>query len=222
MANKNKKNGNFVDISDLTNHIRRTTNYYIMTLKEIIYKNRSYRRFYEEVDIRKEQLSNLVDLARMSPSPKNLQALKFKICNDRKLNNKIFPALAWAGYLKNWQGPEKGERPAAYIFILADKKISPDIAKDYLYTASGYVAQSMLLGAVEMGFGGCTIAAFRRNELNKAINLPEHLEIMMVLALGKPKENIIITEVENQDIKYYRDENGNHYVPKRSLNDLIV
>jgi nitroreductase len=202
--------------------IIRTTNYYIMTLKEIIYKNRSYRRFYEEVDMRKEQLTNLVDLARMSPSPKNLQALKFKICNNRKLNNKIFPALAWAGYLKGWQGPEKGERPAAYIFILADKNISPDIAKDYLYTASGYVAQSMLLGAVEMGFGGCTIAAFRRNELNKAINLPEHLEIMMVLALGKPKENIIITEVENQDIKYYRDENGNHYVPKRSLNDLIV
>lgn len=193
-----------------------------MNLKDIIYKNRSYRRFYEDVKISNEQLTYLVDLARMSPSPKNLQALKFKLCNDSILNHEIFQTLAWAAYLKDWQGPEKGERPSAYIFILADKNISPDIAKDYLYTASGYVAQSMLLGAVEMGFGGCTIAAFRRSELNKAINLPNHLEIMMVLALGKPKENIIITELKSKDIKYYRDKNGNHYVPKRNLDDLII
>jgi len=193
-----------------------------MTLKDIVYKNRSYRKFYEDVEISKQQLIDLVDLARMTPSPKNLQALKFKIVNDREVNAKIFDTLAWAGYLKDWAGPEKGERPSAYIFILADRNISPDIAKDYLYTASGYVAQSMLLGAAEIGFGGCTIAAFKRNELNKAVNLPEHLEVMLVLALGKPKENIIITEVKNDDIKYYRDEKGNHYVPKRSLGDLIV
>jgi len=194
-----------------------------MTLKELVYKNRSYRRFYEDVEIGKQQLIDLVDLARMTPSPKNLQALKFFVNNDRVLNEKIFETLAWAGYLKNWAGPEKGERPSAYIFILADKKISPDIAKDYLYTASGYVAQSMLLGAVDAGFGGCTIAAFKKKELHEIVKLPEHLEIMLVLALGKPKENIIITEADaTGDIKYYRDENGNHYVPKRNLDDLIV
>ncbi|MCF6241826.1 MAG: nitroreductase family protein [Bacteroidales bacterium] len=194
-----------------------------MTIKEIVYKNRSYRRFYEEVEISRQQLTGLVDLARMTPSPKNLQALKFKIVNDRVLNEKVFPTLAWAGYLKDWKGPEKGERPAAYLFILADKKISPDIAKDYLYTASGYVAQSMLLGAVEMGFGGCTIAAFKKNELIEAINLPEHLEIMLVLALGKPKESIVIKDVDKEgDIRYYRDNKGNHFVPKRTLNDLII
>ena len=194
-----------------------------MTLKELVYKNRSYRRFYEDVEIGKQQLIDLVDLARMTPSPKNLQALKFFVNNDRVLNEKIFETLAWAAYLKNWAGPEKGERPSAYIFILADKKISPDIAKDYLYTASGYVAQSMLLGAADLGFGGCTIAAFKKKELHEIVKLPEHLEIMLVLALGKPKENIIITEADaTGDIKYYRDENGNHYVPKRNLDDLIV
>ncbi len=194
-----------------------------MSLKELVYKNRSYRRFYQEHEINSTQLVDLVDLARMTPSPKNLQALKFMIFNEREINAKIFDTLAWAGYLKDWKGPEEGERPSAYIFILADKKISPDLAKDYLYTASGYVAQSILLGAVDMGLGGCTIAAFKRQELNKAVTLPKEFEIMLILALGKPKENIIIKDVEqNGDIKYYRDENGNHYVPKRKLDDLIV
>lgn len=194
-----------------------------MDFKELVYKNRTYRRFYQEFEISRAQLINLVDLARMTPSPKNLQALKFMIFNEREINAKIFNTLAWAGYLKDWKGPKEGERPSAYIFILADKKISPDMAKDYLYTASGFVAQSMLLGAVDMGLGGCTIAAFKKQELNKVVSLPENLEIMLVLALGKPKENIIIEDVEQTgDIKYYRDEEGNHYVPKRKLNDLIV
>ncbi len=194
-----------------------------MTFKEIVYKNRSYRRFYEEHNILESELIALIDLARMTPSPKNLQALKFAYANDRSLNSKIFPALAWAGYLKDWQGPEKGERPSAYIFIMADKNISPNPAKDFLYTASGYVAQSILLGAVEKGLGGCTIAAFKKNELQTLLNLPEHLEIMLILALGKPKENIIITDAdESGDIKYYRDTESNHYVPKRKLETLII
>ena len=194
-----------------------------MNLKELVYKNRSYRRFDESYEIKKQQLIDLVDLARMSPSPKNLQALKYKICTNRDLNNQIFKSLAWAGYLKDWSGPEQGERPSGYIFILADKTISNDFRKDFLYTASGYVAQSMLLGAVSLGLGGCTIAAFKHKELKKSIDLPEYLDILLVLALGKPKENIIITNVDEQNnIKYWRDAEENHYVPKRNLNDLIV
>lgn len=193
-----------------------------MTVQELIKKNRSYRRFFQDHKISEEQLLKLVHLASLSPSPRNLQALKFWLSNDEQLNEKIFPSLAWAGYLKDWQGPEPGERPSAYIFILADKKISTNFQKDFLPTASGIVAQSILIGAVEMGLGGCIIAAFQKNKVSQTISLADHLEILLILAIGKPKENVIIRDVDDTgDIKYWRDEAGNHFVPKRKLEDIF-
>lgn len=190
-------------------------------IEELINKNRSYRRFYQEHKVSKEQLLKLADFARLSPSPRNLQALKFWLSNNEQLNEQIFPSLAWAGYLKDWAGPEKDERPAAYIFIVGDKSLSPDFQKDFLPTASGIAAQSILLGAVEMGLGGCVIAAFQTNKLAEIISLPDDLEIMLVLAIGKPKENIILDELNNGgDIKYWRDDVENHHVPKRLLEDI--
>ena len=194
-----------------------------MAIEELINKNRSYRRFHQNYKISEEQLFKLVNLARLSPSPRNLQALKFWVSNGEKLNDKIFPGLAWAGYLNDWQGPEPGEQPSAYIFILADKNISDNFQKDFLPTASGIVAQSILLGAVEIGLGGCIIAAFQKKNVSETISLPNHLDIMLILAIGRPKEDIVLQDVdETGNIKYWRDEKNTHYVPKRKLDDIIT
>ena len=193
-----------------------------MTVEKLINKNRSYRRFYQDYKIDKEQLFKLVNLARLSPSPRNLQALKFWISNDEKLNEKIFPSLAWAGYIKDWPGPPLGEQPAAYIFILADKNISDNFQKDFLPTASGIAAQSILIGASELGLGGCIIAAFQKARIKETISLNDNLEVLLILALGKPKENVIIQDVDSSDsITYWRDEEKNHYVPKRKMEDIV-
>ncbi|MEN8120853.1 MAG: nitroreductase family protein [Bacteroidota bacterium] len=193
-----------------------------MTIEKLINKSRSYRRFYQDYKISEKQLFRLVNLARLSPSPRNLQALKFWISNDEKLNEKIFPSLAWAGYLKDWTEPPPGEQPAAYIFILADKNISDNFQKDFLPTASGIAAQSILLGATEMGLGGCIIAAFQKTKVAETLSLDNNLEILLILALGKPKENVIIQDIDTTgSIIYWRDEKGNHYVPKRKLEDII-
>jgi len=197
--------------------------YQTIMIKELIKFNRSYRRFYENEQISKETLIELVDLACLSPSPKNLQALKFILSNDIELNEIIFPTLAWAGYLSDWKGPEIGERPSAYIIVLGDKTISNDFAKDYLQTASGIVSQSILLGAAEKEIGGCIIAAIQRKKLQEQLNLSENFEIMLVLALGKPKEIVVIDNVdESGNIKYWRDENQIHHVPKRKSEDIII
>ena len=130
--------------------------------------------------------------------------------------------MAWAGYIKEWQGPEPGEQPAAYIFIMADKDISNNFTNDFLPTASGIAAQSILTGAVEMGLGGCIIAAFQKDRVSETIELPDNLDILLILAIGKPKEKIIIQDVDfSGSIVYYRDEDGTHYVPKRKLEDII-
>jgi nitroreductase len=192
-------------------------------IKDLVIFNRSYRRFFESEKIEREQLVELVDLARLSPSPKNLQALKYIISNEQFENNNIFPTLAWAGYLSDWNGPESGERPSAYIIILADKSISSDFIKDYTQTACGIAAQSILLGAAEKGIGGCMIANIQRKKLHEILGVNENYEILLVIALGKPKEIVVIDEVDKSgSIKYWRDSKQTHHVPKRDLLELIL
>ena len=187
-------------------------------LKELVRRNRSYRRFYQDKPVELETLRELVDLARLSASGANLQPLKYILCCDPGVNAQIFPSLAWAGYLRDWPGPAEGERPAAYVIILGDTEICKGFGVDH-----GIAAQSIMLGATEKGLGGCIIASIDRPALRKTLNVSDQYEILLVLALGKPKETVTIDQVgPDGDIKYYRDTDGVHHVPKRSLDDLIV
>ncbi len=189
-----------------------------MKLKDIVLRNRSYRRFNQEVSIDLETLRQLVDLARLSASEANLQPLKYILSCDAQKNALVFPHLVWAGYLKDWPGPSEGERPSAYIIILGDKKIRKSFVCDH-----GIAAQSILLGATERGFGGCIIGSIRRAWLRQALRIPAHYDIQLVIAIGKPKEMVEIEAVgPDGNIKYWRDDEDTHHVPKRSLDEIIV
>ena len=184
----------------------------------LVLKNRSYRRFYQEVATELKTLRGLVDLARLSASAANSQPLKYTLSCDPQKNASIFSHLAWARYLKDWPGPSEGERPSAYIVLLGDTEISKSFGCDH-----GIAAQSILLGAVEKGLGGCIIASVDKDGLYKALGIPTRYEILLVLALGKPKETVVVESVApGGDIKYWRDSEGVHHVPKRSLDDIIV
>ena len=159
-------------------------------LRELIERNRSYRRFHQNVAVDRGTLEELVDLARLSPSAANRQPLKFVLSAEPVKNAAIFPHLAWAGYLADWPGPVEGERPSAYIVILGDKEISPSFGCDH-----GIVAQSMLLGAVERGLGGCMIGSIQRDKLGRVLAIPAPYEILLVLALGRPKETVVLETV---------------------------
>jgi len=187
-------------------------------IKDLIVKNRTYRRFYEDVKIDENTLKELVDLARLSSSGANLQSLKYIVSFTEEKNNAIFPHLRWAGYLKDWNGPEEGERPTGYIVMVADKEISKNYFWDH-----GIACQSILLGATEKGLGGCMFGSIDREKLVEALNIPERYELLLVIALGKPKEEVVLEDLnEARDIKYYRDENKVHHVPKRKLEELIL
>lgn len=170
------------------------------------------------MSIELETLRELVDLARLSASAANKQPLKYILSCDPEKNALIFPHLAWAGYLKDWPGPSEGERPSAYIIILGDTEISRSFGCDH-----GIAAQSILLGATEKGLGGCIIGSINRKALRQALGIPSRYEILLVLALGKPKERVVIETVgPDGDIKYWRDEDGVHHVPKRPLDEIII
>ncbi len=188
------------------------------SLRDLVIRNRSYRRFDESHRIPRETLVELVDLARHTASAANRQPLKYLLSNDPRTNERIFPCLAWAAYLTDWPGPAPGERPTAYIVLLVDTRITKDWWCD-----DGIAAQTILLGAVERGLGGCMIGAVQRERLRQALGIPEHLLIRLVIALGKPAETVVIEDLPpGGDIRYWRDAQGVHHVPKRRLEELIL
>ncbi len=187
-------------------------------IKDLIKRNRTYRRFYEDFKIKRNALEELVDLARLSASAANRQPLKYILSYEKNKNDLIFPTLAWAGYLKDWLGPIEGEKPSAYIIMLYDTEIN----KNY-WCDPGIAAQSILLGATEKGLGGCIFTSVKRGELRSALKIDERYEILYVLAVGKPKEKVVLEKVGPEgDIKYWRDSQGVHHVPKRSLREIIL
>jgi len=189
-----------------------------MSLKDLILKNRSYRRFYQDVRIEHETLSDLVDHARLSASGANIQPIKYFLSSEPETNDLIFPKLGWAAYLKDWPGPEDGEKPSAYIIILGDTNLRPAFGID-----PGIAAQSILLAATERSLGGCIIATIQKEELTEALKIPKGIKILFVIALGKPKESVQIEPLKQDgDIQYWRDDEGVHHVPKRPLDDLII
>lgn len=188
-------------------------------VKELISKNRSFRRFDQSHAVPAGVLRELVELARLSSSAGNLQPLKYILVTDPRANQAIFPYMAWARYLKEWPGPIEGERPSAYIIMLWDTSICPS----KMHYDAGICAQSIMLGAAEKGLGGCMLASVNREGLRAALEIGERYEIPLVLALGKPAEEVMLEDIGPEGrIEYWRDGNGVHHVPKRKLKELII
>ena len=188
-------------------------------IADLIKKNRSYRRFYQDRVLDIGTLIDLVDLARLSASAANLQPLRYILSVDSQKNLDIYSCLAWAAYLKDWNGPKDGERPSGYIIILSDS----EKANDYVGYDCGIASQSILLGAIEKGLAGCMIASIKRQQLRSLLNIDDRFKILLVIAIGEPKEEVVIESVNSDNnIRYWRDSGGVHHVPKRNLKDIII
>lgn len=187
-------------------------------IEDFVIKNRSYRRFNAEKEIKKEQLISLVELARNCPSAANLQVLKYFISYQEATNKVIFSHLRFAGYLHDWNGPEESEQPTGYIIVL-----TKETSSDNTFIDVGIAAQTMLLGAVEQGLGGCMVASINKDQLIRDIGIDQTYQVLLVIALGYPTEKVELTGIKNpNDVRYWRDEKQVHYVPKRDISDLII
>lgn len=189
-----------------------------MTLEELVMRNRSYRRFDTNGRIANGQLLGWLDVIRRTASGRNMQSLKYALSYDEETNGKIFAQLKWAGYLPDWN-PSESEQPAAYVVFCNDSRLSAATPQIDL----GIQAQTLLLAAAESGYGGCMLLAFNKERISEILSLPANLTPCMVVALGLPAERCVIEPLpDTGDIRYYRDADGVHHVPKRSLADLVV
>ena len=189
-----------------------------MQFRDLVTKCRSYRRFDSGVPVTEDALRDLVELACYVPSAKNLQPLKYLAICEPAIVSVLFPLLTWAGYLSDWPGPVEGERPTAYIVMLGDHSISTEFACD-----SGIAAETLLLGATASGFGGCIVASLDRQSIRELLRIPDRFSILMVIALGKPVETVVIDQMsEGDSVRYFRDVHDIHHVPKRMLDDVLL
>ena len=188
-------------------------------IKELLKKDRSIRRF-KDTPIARETLEELVGLTRYCASGRNLQPLKYKIIVDAAERELIFPHLKWAGYLADWEGPEEGERPMAYLVQCLDTGLTANCLCD-----EGLQLQALTLGAAALGIGGCIIKSFNAPKLKEIFSIADELQPVYVLALGFPGETVVIEDISgnnSDDIKYFRTPDSIHHVPKRELKSLLI
>jgi len=187
-------------------------------IKDLVLKNRSYRKFHNDINVSVESLTELVDIARVTPSSKNRQPLKYVLVTKENDVDFVFNQLRWAWYLKDWDGPTKEEQPPSYIIMCCDTNLNDKALID-----SGISAQTILLAAVEKQLGGCIIRTVNRYAIAKHFNLPANYEIVQVIAIGVPNQKIELTDINKSgSIEYFEDKDGTHFVPKRKLDELII
>lgn len=189
-------------------------------MNKTISETRTYRRFKKNRPIESKVLQDLIELARLGGSARNCQPLQYLIINSDKLCANVFPHLGWAGYLPDWKGPGEDERPAAYILCYINNNWLKGPTRE-AYFDLGIASQNILLGATELGLGGCRIASFSK-QLSTMFSFAEHLELCLVIALGEPIETVVLEECKGDNIKYWRDAEKVHHVPKRLLADVLL
>jgi nitroreductase len=172
-------------------------------------QRRTIRRFQQK-PVPKELLDKLLDAGRLAPVGGNIQPLEFIAVNDPEVVARVFPHTRWAGYLKNGT-PQAGEEPTAYLVILQNKAIRAPAADQDI----GFAAESIILTALDEGVASCAMGALDRPGIEEVLGVPQDRQVALVIALGHPAETAVVEPMAGDDVKYWRDEQGIHHVPKR-------
>lgn len=188
---------------------------------DLVKQARSHRGFRQDRKVTRQELEHLVECARFTPAARNDQVLKYYLAEKPETVAAIQPLTKWAGALAELHLPRKGAESVAYIVICLDGSLAENPTP--YQRDVGIVAQTMLLAAAEMGLNGCMIGSFAAGELREKLGLPETIKPQLLLALGEGTDRIVITDVgEDGSTTYYRDAEDTHYVPKRTLEQLIL
>ena len=189
-----------------------------MNFKELVKANRTCRRYDGTKSITRQDLLDLVDLVRYTPSGMNKQALRFALVADEETKARVFDNIFWAGFLKDWDGPIEGERPGGYILVFDDNDYGRAMVEDV-----GIAGQTLALGARAGGKAVCIFKAFKEKEINEALGLGDNFNLLMVVAVGYPLEEVVIDDIHaGDDFKYYGDQDQVHHVPKIVTEDLLI
>ncbi|MDD6181346.1 MAG: nitroreductase family protein [Desulfovibrionaceae bacterium] len=189
-----------------------------MDFHALVNEARTCRRFVEDRPLGMGDLEWLIDCARLTPSARNAQVLRYIPVADAAMRERLFPLTCWAGALKDWGGPFPGERPTGFIAVLL-----PQDAGKLAWVDAGIACQTIQLAATSRGWGCCIIASFDHARVPELLNVPEGMVPALVLGLGVAREERAVAPLPpDGSLTYWRDAEGRHFVPKRPLDEVIV
>lgn len=191
-------------------------------IHDIALKARTIRSFDESRPVEEKTLRSIIDSARISPSARNAQPLKYRLVTDKNECEAITAMSMFGGATPELHLPPDGHHPTAYIVVLRDTAIAPAESRLVMFDA-GLACSVITLRAHEEGLGGVIIASFEAKKLAAVLDLPEGLEPLMIIALGIPAEDARVCDMPaSGKTAYYRDADGVNCVPKRALEDVLV
>ncbi len=182
---------------------------------KMIELRRTVRKFKPD-PVEADVLAKLVDAARLCPSAHNKQSLIYIAVNEPGLARKLFETEKFAAYLAGAGQPQPGEEPTAHILVAQDKNFAtPEAVRDV-----GAAVQTILLGACAYGLWTTWLRSFDRPKAAQILGLPAEYEPDSLIALGVPDEAPKVVPMKDGDVKYWRDQTGQHFVPKRTFEEV--
>ena len=185
-----------------------------MDVSEAIKKRRSIRKFKPD-PIPEEKIRLLLESARLAPSGTNTQPWRFVVIKDNDTKKKLQEAahnqrhigrapviIACCADLKAFREfPERvdeliesGALPerTREVFIPYLSKGMDTVTKDALMVAAAanvaIAVEHIVLQAVEIGLGTCWVRWYEDNKVKEILDIPKHVEVMVLLPVGVPDE----------------------------------
>ncbi len=148
-----------------------------MNFQELVRDRYSVRSFHDH-PVEEKKLRKVLETARLAPSACNFQPWVFIVV--KKNRKKLKP-----GYDKDWflSAP-------VVIVVCCDRQkawIRSD-GKKYGDVDVAIAMDHLSLQAAELGLGTCWVGAFNEEKVREALNLPFHLEPVIMTPLGYPNQ----------------------------------
>lgn len=188
-------------------------------IMDMLEGRRTYRRFDGEKEIGDEVVADMMRAAQLASSAMNRQPLRYIYVRDKATVDAIFEITSWGGSLPNGLGrPRAGEQPVMFVVMLSVKELQTRFTE----FDSGLAVSNLTLAAWGHGVGSCILGSTKIDKLRSLLDIPEELDVSVVVAFGYPTHTSRVVEGEGDDMKYSLDENMNYVVPKRKISDTVI
>ena len=186
-----------------------------MEFSELLKKRRTIRCF-KQVQVFDKDIRYILEAARVVSCGGNVQKLRYIVAQDKQLVKDIFENTAWAGLVSPNRSPEWGKNAPLTFIILTSSDTGGVIQAN-----AGAAVQSMEYAAADVGLGACWIGAYKKENVEKILELPEQEETLYLLAVGYPDEEPVQDDIDSDEsMKYYLDDKDVLHVPKFKIDAI--
>jgi nitroreductase len=146
-----------------------------MSFSELVERRYSVRG-YQDREVEKDKLLQILETARLAPSAVNFQPVHLYVLQDKSEQEKVYEV-----YGRDWF-----KEAPVIIVICGDhaKSWKRKDGKDHCDIDAAIVVDHMTLAATELGLGTCWICAFDAKRCHEIMALPENLEVITLLTIG--------------------------------------